>query len=184
MRAVRLLEHRRARADHGRDAERAGDDRGVRGRAARRGAEPEDASRIEPGGVRGREVVGDAGSRAGRAVRLRPARCRRGGAARAGRRRAGRRRAPPAARPCTGGGRPRAPRRPAPRPTPRRARRRSARRLRRPMSSSRSSAWWARKMAASALPARSATASWMSPSCSRAVSSACARSWRSAAGSL
>ena len=52
------------------------------------------------------------------------------------------------------------------------------------MSSSRSSAWWAWNMAASALPARAATASWMSPSCSRAVSSACARSWRAAAGSL
>ena len=44
--------------DHAGDAELAGDDRGVAGRAAQRGGQRDDQRGSRPGGVGGREVLG------------------------------------------------------------------------------------------------------------------------------
>ena len=57
--ATREVEHGGTGAHHGRDVEGAGDDGRVGRRPAADGAEPEDALRIEPRRVAGREVVGD-----------------------------------------------------------------------------------------------------------------------------
>ena len=53
------VERRVAGRDQGRQAERAGEDGGVRGRAAARGDEADDAGGVEADGVGRREVVGD-----------------------------------------------------------------------------------------------------------------------------
>ena len=57
--AVADLRRRPLHAEHGGDLQRVGEDRGVRGRAARLGHEPDDPRLVQPDGVGRRERVGD-----------------------------------------------------------------------------------------------------------------------------
>ena len=74
IRQSRARSRKRPEADDGRDLQRRGDDGRVAGPAAGLGGEAQDAARVEPRGLAGREVVGQEHGRARPGRRRRPAR--------------------------------------------------------------------------------------------------------------